>query len=144
MTTTPSRVAHEPELGARVRGDSTHFSAYASRARNCSLRLFDTQLVERSTRPMVAHGSGSFTLDVREAPHGTLYKFVLDGQEFPDPYARFLPHGVHGPAMVVEPRHGRPGDPPPTVPGRRHLEVRHFRGAGAPDGRRSGGRRPVC
>jgi maltooligosyltrehalose trehalohydrolase len=35
--------------------------------------------------------------------HGTLYKFVVDGRELPDPYARSLPHGVHGPAMVIAP-----------------------------------------
>ena len=33
---------------------------------------------------------------------GSLYNFVLDGRELPDPYARFLPEGVHGPAMVLE------------------------------------------
>ena len=29
--------------------------------------------------------------------------FVLDGEQTPDPYARYLPYGVHGPAMAFAP-----------------------------------------
>ena len=32
---------------------------------------------------------------------GTRYQFVLDGVPTPDPYARFLPDGVHGEAEVI-------------------------------------------
>jgi len=34
---------------------------------------------------------------------GTLYSFRLDGRRLTDPYARWLPEGVHGPAAVVDP-----------------------------------------
>jgi maltooligosyltrehalose trehalohydrolase len=37
--------------------------------------------------------------------HGALYELWLDDRRYPDPYARFLPRGVNGPAMVIEPRH---------------------------------------
>jgi maltooligosyltrehalose trehalohydrolase len=106
MTTT-KHTPHEvyAQLGARTHAGGTRFSVYASSARACAVRLFDDGLKPLSTRPMDALGDGLFALDVPDAGHGTLYKFVLDGQELPDPYARFLPHGVHGPAMVVEPRH---------------------------------------
>ena len=47
---------------------------------------------------------------------GRVYNFVLDGRELTDPYARFLPDGVHGAAMVVEPsyrfEHPRPAPRP--------------------------------
>ena len=50
-----------------------------------------------------------------DAGHGTLYKFVVGGQELPDPYARYLPAGVHGPAMVVDSKYTwkHPAAPPP-------------------------------
>lgn len=51
---------------------------------------------------MRPRGDGFFELDVPGLKHGDLYKFVVDGRELPDPCARFLPQGVHGPAMLVE------------------------------------------
>lgn len=47
---------------------------------------------------------GVFELELPGVGHGALYRFVVDGRALPDPYARFLPRGVHGPAMVVENR----------------------------------------
>lgn len=106
MTSSPS---FDGRLGAHVRDGATHFAAYATSAARCELRLFDgagrTVAMERDDR-------GVFTCVVPGIGHGARYKFVLDGQEFPDPYARFLPDGVHGPAQVVEARyafqHARP------------------------------------
>jgi maltooligosyltrehalose trehalohydrolase len=54
---------------------------------------------------MVALGDGLFEAEVAGAGHGTLYNFILDDRELPDPAARYLPHGVHGPAMVWESRY---------------------------------------
>ncbi len=106
MTTSSS---FDGRLGAHVRDGATHFAAYATSAARCELRLFGG--VER-TVPMVGNGRGVFTCVVPGIGHGARYKFVLDGQEFPDPYARFLPDGVHGPAQVIESqyafRHARP------------------------------------
>lgn len=45
--------------------------------------------------------AGVFATVVGDAGPGTLYKFVLDDRELPDPFARFLPFGVHGPAAVT-------------------------------------------
>jgi len=50
---------------------------------------------------MRPRGDGFFTLDLPGPSQGALYKFVVDGREMPDPCARFLPQGVHGPAMLV-------------------------------------------
>lgn len=96
-------------LGAHVRDGATHFAAYTTSATRCELRLFDG---EERTLPMASRGNALFTCVVPGIGHGARYKFVLDGTEFPDPYARFLPDGVHGPAQVIEPqyrfRHARP------------------------------------
>ena len=47
---------------------------------------------------MVPVGDGIFEVEIPGAGHGTLYNFLLEERELPDPYATFLPHGVHGPA----------------------------------------------
>ena len=91
-------------LGATVTGVTTRFAAFTS-AESCAVRLYSENGDERATFPLEAKGDGLFERSLPDAGHGTLYKFVLDGKAWPDPYARFLPEGVHGPAMVVEPRH---------------------------------------
>jgi len=46
---------------------------------------------------------------------GALYDFLVDGRALPDPFARSLPFGVHGPARVVAPRLA-PADAEPFRP----------------------------
>jgi maltooligosyltrehalose trehalohydrolase len=53
--------------------------------------------------PLVDRGDGFYQATVDGVRDGALYKLVLDGEEVPDPYARWLPFGVHGPAAVVAP-----------------------------------------
>jgi maltooligosyltrehalose trehalohydrolase len=91
-------------LGAHVRGHTTEFATWA-KARSCEVRLFDANARAIDSHAMKSRGGGLFELTLEDVGHGALYKFVLDGKELPDPYARFLPKGVHGPAMVVEPRY---------------------------------------
>jgi maltooligosyltrehalose trehalohydrolase len=83
------------KLGAHVLGATTRFACFTA-AERCELVL------EGARHPM-QRKDGVYEITL-PAPHGTRYKFALDGTEFPDPYARFLPDGVHGPAMVIEPR----------------------------------------
>ena len=106
--------ARVPErLGAHVHEGATHFTAYATSTARCELRLFEG--LSPRTLPMAPRGDGLFSCSVPGVGHGARYKFVLDGTEFPDPYARFLPDGVHGPAQVMESRyaflHPRPDRP---------------------------------
>jgi maltooligosyltrehalose trehalohydrolase len=91
-------------LGARVRGEKTRFAAWTE-ARECAVCLYDEHGTQRARQLLTARGDGLFDTELSDAGHGTLYKFELDGVALPDPYARFLPQGVHGPAMVVEPRY---------------------------------------
>ncbi|MFC4637428.1 malto-oligosyltrehalose trehalohydrolase [Deinococcus hohokamensis] len=57
--------------------------------------------VEGMDHPMAPQGDGFFQTDLPVGA-GTRYLFVLDGLPTPDPYARFLPDGVHGEAEVVD------------------------------------------
>src|SRR4051794_37869038 len=98
--------------GAHVAGNTTRFGLYSPTAERAAVRLFAADLAVRETHAMVACGDGRFALSLPQVRPGALYKFVLDGRELPDPYARFLPHGVHGPAQVMQPGyhfvHGAP------------------------------------
>src|SRR5689334_12325054 len=88
-------------LGAEVRsGPTTRFALHASSARRAYVRLYSDADTALETLPMHARGDGYFELFAEGVGHGALYKFVLDDRELPDPYARYLPYGVHGPAMA--------------------------------------------
>lgn len=99
--------AHAPLLGARVVPGGTRFGAFVTTARTCAVRLQGPDGRALGTHELARHpaAAGHFEADVPGVGHGALYKFVLDGRELPDPYARFLPQGVHGPAMVYESRY---------------------------------------
>jgi maltooligosyltrehalose trehalohydrolase len=117
-----------PLLGAQVdrqRG-LTRFGLYATTTDRCAVRLYaadgtpgpvypmsrldggseakaSAQTDDHSVEDTHAGLTGYFQIDVPGVGPGTLYKMVLDGRELPDPYARYLPSGVNGPAMVVDP-----------------------------------------
>jgi maltooligosyltrehalose trehalohydrolase len=94
------------ELGARVEPGGVRFAAF-THAAACSVELVDeTERVLRRVE-LDARGDGYFQGFTREAAAHSLYFFVVDGRRLPDPYARFLPHGVHGPASVI-PRQSAP------------------------------------
>jgi maltooligosyltrehalose trehalohydrolase len=98
-----------PVLGARAGLDETAFGLFASADSCCAVRLFDGDGVAGSTHPMAPvpgpSSAGYFHATLAGVGSGTLYKFVIDGNELPDPYARYLPRGVHGAAEVVRPAH---------------------------------------
>jgi maltooligosyltrehalose trehalohydrolase len=102
-------------LGAQVRGGpTTRFALFSDTASSCAVRLYHDEQTPGERVPLHARGGGLFERSLEDVGHGALYKFELDGRELPDPYARYLPHGVHGPAMVVEPRYVfRHPRPPP-------------------------------
>jgi maltooligosyltrehalose trehalohydrolase len=78
------------------------FGLFADPAESCALRLFadDGAVVREET--MKSLGEGLFEANLPGVSPGALYKFVVDGCEVTDPYARFLPRGVHGPAQVKQ------------------------------------------
>jgi len=88
-------------FGATVGEGGTYFRAFATECDACSVRLYDSEGQATSTYAMTRRGNGDFGVMVAGIGHGALYRFVLGDRELPDPYARYLPHGVHGPAMVT-------------------------------------------
>lgn len=87
--------------GAHVEGDATRFGVFAS-AEAVALELVDrsgTVLQRRQLEPL---GDGYFEALVPGVAAGALYRFDIGGRGLPDPCARFLPLGVHGPAQVVQ------------------------------------------
>lgn len=84
-------------LGAHLLpgGSGTRFRVWTTTAREVAAR------VNGGDHPMQSLGDGLFET-VLPVGAGARYKFVLDGQAWPDPYARFLPDGVHGEAEVVD------------------------------------------
>jgi len=87
-----------PRLGAELLpgGAGTRFRVWTTTAQEVGVRMDGNDL------PLTALGDGLFELVVPVGA-GTRYLFVLDGAPWPDPYARFLPNGVHGEAEVVDP-----------------------------------------
>jgi maltooligosyltrehalose trehalohydrolase len=84
---------------------STRFRAFATTARRCQVRLFAEDGAVLRTDDLADLGGGMHEARLEGVGPGSLYKLVLDDRELPDPYARFLPAGVHGPAMVMASGH---------------------------------------
>lgn len=93
-------------LGAFPAEGGTHFSLFSSVTEHAGVRLFDAGGTVLRTEPLERSDAGLFERLVPGVGPSALYKFVLDGEEVGDPYARFLPFGVLGPARVERP--GRP------------------------------------
>ena len=94
-----------PSLGALVEDDGTTFRLWSTAHTRCALRLYDRHGHALRTEPMAAKGDGVFELHLEGVGEGARYRFLLDDNEVNDPYARFLPEGIHGPAMVVRSNH---------------------------------------
>lgn len=82
--------------GATPDANGTTFAAWSTTARSISVRLDGERVV-----PLEALGQGRFAAHVAGVAPGALYAFLLDGEVTPDPFARALPQGVHGPGCVV-------------------------------------------
>lgn len=90
--------------GALARESATRFTAISDSPR-CAVRVYEGDGARATDHELVQLGGGVFSAEVAGVGPGALYRFVLGERVLPDPYARFLPSGVHGPAMVVEPNH---------------------------------------
>ena len=77
---------------------STEFCVWAPDHESVVLHLVDTN----TTLALDDIGDGYFAATTHEAPVGTTYRFVIDGDQYPDPASRFQPEGVHGPSEVVD------------------------------------------
>ncbi len=94
-----------PNWGARKIGaDRWRIALWSPEAREMGLALGNRSLI------MDRDAEGWHSLEV-EAPPGTTYAFLLDGEEKPDPAARYQDGGVHARSVLVDPAdlHQRPG-----------------------------------
>lgn len=107
----PTEVAR---LGAEPTPDGTWFRTWAPEAREVQLVLYDAEGAETERRRLNGRGAGLFEAFAPGVGHGARYKFALDGAPFPDPYARFMPDGVHAPSMVYQLDHAWRHEPPGT------------------------------
>jgi maltooligosyltrehalose trehalohydrolase len=101
--------------GAHVSLNGTSFVVFTTEAREVSVRFYDAPGRPAQSVPLEPCGDDFFARNVDGVTAGALYNFVLDGEELPDPYARYLPFGVHGPARVIAPARAaaRATVPPP-------------------------------
>lgn len=113
--------AQPPRLGAMPMAGGTLFRLWSSHAERASVRLYaplpgskavspegstvDFSPAEYTTVPLEDCGDGLFEGWLPAVLPGSRYRFELDDEVLPDPYARWCPEGVHGPAEVWEPGH---------------------------------------
>jgi maltooligosyltrehalose trehalohydrolase len=88
-------------FGAEVDRDGVRFRLWAPRAAHVSLHLEGDPAVEL---PMEKKTDGTFVLTTAVARPGTRYRYLVDGNRYPDPASRRQPNGVHGPSEVVDPQ----------------------------------------
>jgi malto-oligosyltrehalose trehalohydrolase len=88
---------YELPFGAELVPDGVFFRLWAPRAGSVALQLGDAVL------PMRAESEGWFALTTDRAGPGARYRYVVDGNAYPDPASRRQPDGVHGASEVVDP-----------------------------------------
>jgi maltooligosyltrehalose trehalohydrolase len=92
-----SALAWERPHGATPSGDGrTVFRTWAPRAERVEVE------VDGHLHALTDEGFGVHAATLA-APHGTDYRFVLDGDGLPDPSSRWQPEGLRGPSRVVDP-----------------------------------------
>jgi maltooligosyltrehalose trehalohydrolase len=97
-------VAWRPRLGACPDAGGVGFRVWAPARRRVELVL-DPGRPSARRHDLEPSGDGMFAGTLRDVAAGDLYAYLLDGEgPFPDPASRCQPHGVHGPAAVVDPR----------------------------------------
>jgi maltooligosyltrehalose trehalohydrolase len=85
---------------------SRTFRVWALRAESLALRLRGEDIPMRDPDHL-----GFYEVQA-EAEHGDDYFYVVNGDEFPDPWSRWQPQGVRGPSRVFDARPVAPFEPP--------------------------------
>jgi len=94
--------------GAHPEAGGTRFTVVTTTADDVRVRLFDEAGSATAEHVLERDASDTWSTFAPDVGPGTSYTFVLDGDQVPDPYARFLPRGVHGPAEVIAPARAAP------------------------------------
>jgi maltooligosyltrehalose trehalohydrolase len=88
-------------LGANVVPGGVNFRVWAPAARQVELVVAESA----AGRPMDREDDGVWSLRLEAGQPALRYKYRLEGGDYPDPYSRSQPEGVHGPSEVVDPQH---------------------------------------
>lgn len=98
----PYSIKRRYTQGAEILDNGIHFRIWAPARINVELVLCESNCVEQ----MVREEDGHWSILIDGIGAGTLYKYRLDSKEpcYPDPVARSLPQGPHGPAEVIDPK----------------------------------------
>jgi maltooligosyltrehalose trehalohydrolase len=90
-------------LGATHEGDGrTRFVVWAPIPERVELRLGDGRIIPMKPAGGDAGERGYLSAVGDDAPPGTTYTYLLDGEERADPASRHQPEGVHGPSAVID------------------------------------------
>lgn len=77
------------------------FRLWSTRAQQANVVLYNRDGEALEERPLERSDDHVHEASFNDLNDGALYKFRLDDAlPLPDPYARFCPLGVHGPAMI--------------------------------------------
>ena len=98
--TSNTRTRTRTSLGAFPTADGTTFRLWSPPAKSTHVVLFDDAGNETIRHALRNVGDGVHETHLTGVTAGARYKFDVDGQLFPDPYGRWLPDGVHDPAVV--------------------------------------------
>ena len=109
--------------GAELTGAGVSFRTWTIGKKNVSVVIFgENDNVVRELR-LRAETTGYYSVTDAASSAGTLYKYRLDGNVFPDVASRFQPQGVHGPSQVVDGRSFRWTDLEWKAPALRELVI---------------------
>lgn len=99
---------NEPNFGATVTAEGTHFQIWAPAARRVEVVVEPSSPTDAANTPaplqLTPRADGFHAGFAAGLGAGTRYRLRLDGRHlFPDPASRYQPEGVHGPSVVVDP-----------------------------------------
>ena len=88
--------------GAELTDTGVSFRTWSTGKKNVSVVIFGENDKIVRELPLRAETAGYCSVTDAASSAGTLYKYRLDGNVFPDVASRFQPQGVHGPSQVVD------------------------------------------
>ena len=84
-------------IGAELSGDGVEFRVWAPAHERMAV------VIDGRDHPLERESGGYFCGTVRGARAGTLYRYRVGNDAYPDPASRFQPEGPHGPSEVIDP-----------------------------------------
>lgn len=105
MNNPPEHSERALPIGVEVTSVGVHARLHAPRCKHVAVVTPDKIAIE-----LAPSAGGYFSAACEALQEGSLYKFQLDGELYPDPASRFQPEGPHGWSQVIDPRKYRWND----------------------------------